>query len=95
VTAQRWNLRWVPSDGNRPAGWWDGEPFRDPVPVAPHLHPRRDEWTIRGLLCVQGVRTLPDECPRCRGVVREWDDGLVACCRPPERGGCGWQERRP
>lgn len=75
----------------RPAGWTDGSEWRDPVPVAPHLHPWRDRRTILGLLAVEGRRTRVEPCPRCSGAIVEDDDGSAGCTR---RGGCGWYRMR-
>lgn len=70
-------LRWVQADGLRPAGWWDGDPWRDPAPVGPHLRPAEAERLVP--FSAYGRRTRPTPCEACHGVVTEYDDGTVWC----------------
>lgn len=88
-------LRWVAADGFRPAGWWDGDPWRDPIPVAPHIGPMEAERTLAP--SARGRVTRPTPC-KCGGVVVEHDDGTAACTRRTTDGGCGrtgrWDEGR-
>lgn len=80
-------LRWVPADGHRDAGWWDGDPWTDPIPVGPHLrHQEADRLLIRS---APGRRTRPEGCPRCRGRIVDYQNGGWRCTRRPEDGGCG------
>lgn len=77
----------------RPAGWWDGDPWRDPAPVARHLTPYEAARHVR--LSVSGRRTRPAPCGKCGGVVVEDEEGTTRCTKPPRDGGCGfWRDSR-
>ena len=82
-------MTWVQPVGNRPGGWTDGDPWRDPSPVGQHLRPSEVDLS---LLCVLGRRTAVEPCPRCGGVIVEHEDGYRACTRPQQTGGCRWYE---
>lgn len=82
-------MRWVAVDGMRLAGWWDGDQWRDPIPVAPHLTP----WEAGRLFpSAWGRVTRPTAC-KCGGVVVEHYDGIASCVRRIADGGCGWSGR--
>lgn len=73
--------RWVAADGMRPAGWWDGHPWRDPMPLAPHLQPAEVPKYL--VLSADNQRTRAEPCHRCKGAVTEHVEGDAYCL-------CGW-----
>lgn len=81
-------MTWVAADGLRPAGWWDGDPWRDPAPVGPHLRPSEASRLV--ILAAPGRRTRPEPCERCHGRIVEYADGSATCTQRVSEGGCGW-----